>query len=422
MANANIFQQYLRPPKSVMEYGAELDAEEASALDIAGKRSRNELAALTMDQTRGQIADASAKRNAIQQVFAQLGPQATPIARARALQANPLTAADGVAAEKAILENDKLGAQAGKEGAEADKTRLANGLQTFEIVGQLMGGVRDQATYDAARQQAASVFGPEFAAKMDPVYNPQAIAQKQAQAMSVKERLEQEWKAKGYDRDIANDKERVRQFGVTTAEQQRHNRTTEGISGGHLSLARTKDAREATQSKAPSGYRAKPDGSLEFIPGGPADPNAARRAAPTEDERKAAGWLDQANNAFANMEKAIADDAGSAKPGLIESLPLVAEPIKNMSRSDARQRFSQGASSFAEAALRAATGAGVNESEAKQKIAELTPQWGDTAGNIAQKREGLKVYLGSLATRAGRAGTKTATADAGGVVDFASLK
>jgi hypothetical protein len=48
-------------------------------------------------------------------------------------------------------------------------------------------------------------------------------------------------------------------------EQSRHNRTTEGIAGGHLQIARENQGR----GTIPAGYRMTPDGQLEAIPGGP---------------------------------------------------------------------------------------------------------------------------------------------------------
>jgi len=145
-----------------------------------------------------------------------------------------------------------------------------------------------------------------------------------------------------------------------------------------------------------------------MIGGKPVRPMPAGGGMPTEDERKAAGWFDQANNAYGNMLKALKDSGGAAaKPNIAlemtRRIPFVGEPLANRSTSDSRQRFEQAASSFSEAALRAATGAGVNAQEAAQKIKELTPQWGDKEGNIAQKANAMTVYLNSLKTRAGRA-------------------
>ena len=65
--------------------------------------------------------------------------------------------------------------------------------------------------------------------------------------------------------------------------------------------------------------------------------------------------------------------------------------------------FLHGARSLAEAALRAATGAGVNYEEARQKVEELTPVYGDKPAVIKQKLDSVKVYLDSLKSRAGRA-------------------
>jgi len=53
--------------------------------------------------------------------------------------------------------------------------------------------------------------------------------------------------------------------------------------------------------------------------------------------------------------------------------------------------------------LRAATGAGVNKDEAKQKIDELTPKYLDKPEVKKQKLDAIPVYIESLKTRAGRA-------------------
>lgn len=166
------------------------------------------------------------------------------------------------------------------------------------------------------------------------------------------------------------------------------------------------------------GYRWTNKGTLEAIPGGPADPSVlaqleslknkgAGAKAASEDERKAAGWLAQATNAYNNMASVAAQDKSVTAPGMFEAgaEALGLSGTANAIRSPQRQQFVQAASSFSEAALRAATGAGVNKDEAKQKIQELTPQYTDAEPVRAQKLESMKVYLDSLASRAGRADT-----------------
>jgi hypothetical protein len=122
----------------------------------------------------------------------------------------------------------------------------------------------------------------------------------------------------------------------------------------------------------------------------------------TEDERKAAGWLSQANNAYTNMLNAMYTSkgkrTGAERPNIFEAMGA-----GKVSQSAERQKFNQAAGSLSEALLRAATGAGVNESEAKQKIEELTPTLFDERENIQQKLAAIPMYLESLQARAGRA-------------------
>lgn len=135
-------------------------------------------------------------------------------------------------------------------------------------------------------------------------------------------------------------------------------------------------------------------------------------AAPTEDERKAAGWLAQADNAWKNM-RAVAFDkdgkiADAAKPGLLDAWAAIpsmgaTEGAANMLRSPARRQFIQASGSLSEALLRAATGAGVNRDEAAQKVRELTPVFGEDSETTKQKMDAIPMYLESLNTRAGRA-------------------
>lgn len=133
----------------------------------------------------------------------------------------------------------------------------------------------------------------------------------------------------------------------------------------------------------------------------------ASNAQPSEDERKAAGWFFQADNARRNMESVIKKNPSAAYPTVGERaagfIPGVGEDFANQLRPEDRQKFVQAGSSMAEALLRAATGAGMNEYEAKQKVRELVPQLGDKPGLVEQKTASYDVYMKSLQARAGRA-------------------
>lgn len=140
----------------------------------------------------------------------------------------------------------------------------------------------------------------------------------------------------------------------------------------------------------------------------------------TEDERKAAGWLAQASTAWANMQKAMGGvdpktgkfkNPDVAMPGIPDAIAAIpsfglGEVVGNTMRSPARQQFNQASSSMGEAILRAATGAGVNQYEAEQKVRELTPVFGEDPSTTEQKMRAIPIYLESLKARAGRAAPK----------------
>ena len=111
----------------------------------------------------------------------------------------------------------------------------------------------------------------------------------------------------------------------------------------------------------------------------------------------------------------------SAAGSLVQSLPIIgqtdiAQGVGNFIKPGDRLKFEQATGSMSEALLRAATGAGVNRDEARQKVREITPVFGDDDATIKQKLDSIPVYLESLRTRAGRAAPKdyavpTAAAD-----------
>ena len=148
-----------------------------------------------------------------------------------------------------------------------------------------------------------------------------------------------------------------------------------------------------------------------------ADKMAGGAGNATEDERKAAGWLAQASSAWSNMQKAMGGvdpktgkfkNPDVAMPGLPDAIAAIpsfglGEVVGNTMRSPARQQFNQASSSMGEAILRAATGSGVNQYEAEQKVRELTPVFGEDPSTTEQKMQAIPVYLESLKARAGRA-------------------
>ena len=203
--------------------------------------------------------------------------------------------------------------------------------------------------------------------------------------------------------------------GITTTEQGRSaiRQNDASAASSYASAARTRqgmgiDAQKFTLEKMGA-----------WRPGGASSGgDAGGSGKTTEDERKAAGWLGQARRALKNMEDVMykRDVSGNIVngpdgkpifsgvdvPGIFETYSPI-EEVRNRSMSGARQRYVNASASLSEALLRAATGAGQNENEVRQKIVEITPQRGDGEEVRAQKLAGALGYLQDLEARAGRA-------------------
>jgi hypothetical protein len=120
MASADIFRQYLQPVKSFTEYSGELQALDNARLQGENMRQENTLRAAAMRERQSALSDRESQRNALQRVYSGLPANTDPIARARALQADPMTAEYGVAAEKSVLENQKTMSETDKIKAESE--------------------------------------------------------------------------------------------------------------------------------------------------------------------------------------------------------------------------------------------------------------------------------------------------------------
>lgn len=134
-------------------------------------------------------------------------------------------------------------AKVSRDAREAEKFQLEGGLKRMEIIGQVAGTVRDQASYE----QGLSILQSQGidTSKFNPIYDPAGVAQFANAAMSRKDQMEQVWKAKGYDLDV----QRV-------TETNRHNQAQEGTSAGNLAV---NQQRLSLEQNAPKGQIVQTD-------------------------------------------------------------------------------------------------------------------------------------------------------------------
>lgn len=265
----------------------------AKMMQVQGLQQQNQLGQMKMDQARS----AGVRQNKLAELLRGGADE------------------EGLRREGFIDEASQIGkdrSAATTSAAQAEKLKLQTAMEKLSAVGQLMAGVKDQASYDQARAQAQAM-GLDVS-QSPPQYDPAMVEQKRQQALTMEQQLAQVWKQKGFDLD-------QQKFGETQRNNQAQNAISRGqlgVSQGNLALSRqrlafdqgtaTAEAGGPNQAalskqygKAPPGYRWKGDGTAEAIPGGPADIKSGEAGA------KAQGRKDAAALAANNVLSAVSD-------------------------------------------------------------------------------------------------------------------
>lgn len=292
--------------------------------------------------------------------------------------------------ENMKLDNESMKA---KREAEAAQFKLAHD-KTGALL-NIISSARDPQSYAQALQQAGAMGLDVSTAPQQ--FDPAFVANAGQQAQTAKERLEAEMKKRGYDIQA-----------LTQQESARHNRANEGIQvrGQNMTDARSRET--AQGGRVPSGYRAKADGTLEFIPGGPADPNAAKKASPTEFQGKSAtfGSRAQAADAIIAGLKGDFSPTGINMKNSMGQAPLIGGALEagaNMTLSDNSQKAEQAQRDFINAILRQESGAAIAASEFDNAKKQYFPQPGDSDAVKKQKANNRKLATQGLLNNAGQA-------------------
>ncbi len=387
--DTSIYQNALRPVKSVQDYDNEYMQGQQNKLMLGLQQQKAD------EYTRG-IADS----NQLREVVKGFGAD-TDANHQKLLGAGRLTEANAYAKSATEQKRAEL---------EATKTKLETGLKQFETMAQVMSGVRDQASYDQARQQAIQILGPEAAASIPPVYDPAQIEQGKLRAMSIKDQMANHWK--DIEAKLAAEK-----FG----EDKRHARVGEAnsagqlaVSQGNLGLSRDRLAYDKSQ---PKGVITQTDqGPMLVDPRtGQAQPVTAggkpvqTAKAPTEFQGKSAAF-----GARAEQAAKIIDQIGDKySPAAINAKQAVGNTwlvggaleaaTNKMALSDNDQKAEQAQRDFVNAVLRQESGAAIGPSEFDNAKKQYFPQPGDGAAIKAQKKRNRDLAVQGLVSNAGRA-------------------
>lgn len=353
--------------------------------------------------------------------------------------------------QKQFADTDKASADAAHVGAQTNESQFKVQKQKLDIAGSAISSLlsNPNVTHDDVIQTVnqlvqQGIIQPEQGAQMartlpgNPGMLRQFLMQKGLETMEASKRMEMMTpKFEKVDNGGAIQTGTVNpmtgQFSAGQAIRKVASPDTMMREAGDERRSVRSDTRERSLAAQGVTYQQDANGNLvalptKGVPGaavtggvvrGPNGQPLAGKSNVTEDQAKAAGWLAQANNAWKNMQAAMEGNPGAAQPGLPDAVAAIPSfgigaAVGNTMRGKDRQKFVQGASSLSEALLRAATGAGVNKDEAKQKLEELTPVFGESDETTKQKMAAIPVYLESLKTRAGHAGKNVPTSGATG--------
>ena len=285
-----------------------------------------------------------------------------------------------------------------KSALDATKAKLEAGLKHFEMAGQIMSGVKDQASYDLARQQAVQFLGPEAAAKMPAVYDPATIEQGRLKAMSVKEQLEQQWKALEFG-------QKKEEFAYRQGNDAANRDVTKS---GQVITMRGQDMSQGTairgQDMTDERAREINDGRMEELK----LKRAEQKEKPlTEFQSKATNFaarMQEADKLIASLGDKYSPSAINSKAA-VEGTPIVGGMLgaitNKFALSENDQSAEQAQRDFINANLRLESGAAIGKDEFANARKQYFPQPGDTEGQIKQKSENRRLAIEGLKVGAG---------------------
>lgn len=344
----------------------------AKMLEIQGAQDNRKLNMLKMGEYERGLADENQMRDLTRQAGGDMG------------KLRDLTY--GVGNYKQGMELDKTIGERKTTDLANRKTELEGHLKKFEVAGQIMSNVRDQASWEVARQQTAQVFGPEAAAQMPPQYDPRLVEQKRLQAMSIKDQVAAEHQK------------------LVLAETGRHNRTTEGLTaqgqqitmrGQNMTDARSRESTAATMSKPfeVTGEDGKPvlvqqdkQGNIRQVTGYLPKQGAGKPL--TEGQAKALLFGARMQESGAVLDELAEQGRTKSVPG---SRTAVIGPAITAMSGEKNQKLEQAKRDFINATLRRESGAVISEPEFDNAEKQYFPQIGDTPAVIAQKKSNREV-------------------------------
>jgi hypothetical protein len=388
--SANLFQQYLQPARSVMDYANDYARADLEREQTANARQTNALNAMTIEQKRAEQADAAETRNALQRVAATWNADTKPADRIASLRntGRPALIAQADALEKADLEALKTRSEVGKRDVETLTATMGNYQRALDFIDTREGAARWlQAQYsDPVLGQYMQRLGTFEQAVQKLPTDPQAFQQwRQQAAMGMQKFVEQETQRRGQD---MTDKRTREEGAANRSVQLRRQNLTDSRARETNSLTREANAtvydpeRGVLINKATG--LARPAATFDGKPIGTKDK-------PLNDTQAKAllfgTRMQEADQILGGLAGGGVDQPGLIKRS-VESVPLIGEGLgsaTNWTQSSGQQQVEQAQRDFINAVLRRESGAAIAQEEFDNARKQYFPQIGDSDAVKAQK-------------------------------------
>lgn len=392
MANDNIFQQYLTPPKSVLEYSADLDA--ANQRKQVLKQNALSLAAGQQKYDEG--VQSSQRAAQLRAALSGLGPAATDDDRIKAMRGTGspegFAAADGL--EKSVLERGKTKAGIDKENAEVSKTNLARNIMLHDFHAQKLAQVQtpEQAIAWAKDGLAAGLGTPEqyergVAMIQQAAQSPEAFAKWRAQAMQGGQSITEQLKAQA---EALKQQEQIRQFNATDARIKSEGSANRAQSDRHFNTTQENGRTQVVQSDNGPVLVNMRTGAGRVLTGADGAPLPGVTKPLNDSQSKALLFGTRMQEADKVLAQLANDGTTTSIPG--SRAPVIGGIINALSSGN-RQSLDQAKRDFMTAALRRESGASISPGEFDTADKQYFPQPGDSDQVKAQKARNRQLAI-----------------------------
>lgn len=405
--DTSIYNALLQKPKTIQEYDNEAQTGQMNRLALQAEQNK------AADYQRGLAGEAAlskalASGGDVTNALAQGGFGSKALAYTQQLAAQRKTAAEATHLDAQTGDLTQKTA-AGKYDLERKKHDVAlQEVTSFNTPADAVASLNAHIAKGEMSQEEGAQMRQMIPA--DPAQFRQWQMQTVQSLLSAKDRMEY---IAPTANTVANNQTSVANTAATNATSRANNASANATTqrGQNMTDARTRESTAATAAagKVPSGYRANPDGSLSFIPGGPADPAAGGGKPPTEFQGKSAAFgarAEQADKLISGLTGKYSPAAVNAKQS-VEGTPLVGGILGAVTNkyalNDSDQKAEQAQRDFVNALLRQESGAAISQGEFENAKRQYFPQPGDGKEVIAQKDANRKLAIKGFQNSAGKA-------------------